>query len=493
MTVNANPAVSGPYLTDGVTRAWPFGFKIVDTSHIKIVAVNIATGVEQEFKVGLVVPPGDINQDNGGAVTYPAAPTAALPTGFEIYTVRDVPFSQPNQIGNQGNFFPETHEKTFDLLAMQNQQTLEIARRAVIAGYGQDPSTFVDDLLQASATAVAAAQAAAADAVQTAADRVQTGLDRVQTGLDRVATAADRVATAADRVQTGNDKTATAADRVQTGLDRTAASGFASATAADRIQTGLDASATAADRVATGQDRVATAADRVQTGLDRAAAAASAASIVPSGLIKSVVHRVFMASGTYTPDAKMLYAIIECIGGGGSGGGAVGIAGAGRPAGGGGSGGYSRKVVSKGNIGASQPVTVGAGGASAAGAVGNAGGTSSVGSLISALGGPGGNVNNGGGSDPTGTAGASVGDIALAGTRGQGAGLATNLQVLLIGGSGGDGPFGGGGPGARNGNGGAGSMPGSGGGGAAANSNAVTSDAGGPGAAGLVIITEFLS
>jgi hypothetical protein len=111
------------------------------------------------------------------------------------------------------------------------------------------------------------------------------------------------------------------------------------------------------------------------------------------GSIRAVRVRKFTASGTYTPDAKMLYCVIECLGGGGAGGGAA-LSGAGiqNGGGGGGGGGYSRTVSTKAIVGASLTVTIGAGGTP--GAVGNnpggAGGDTSVGTICIAKGGSGG-------------------------------------------------------------------------------------------------------
>src|SRR5215475_9778188 len=75
-------------------------------------------------------------------------------------------------------------------------------------------------------------------------------------------------------------------------------------------------------------------------------------------------QKVFTTSGTYTPTPGMRSCIVECIGGGGGGGGGY------APAanqtmngGGGGGGGYSRKFLTATQVGMSQVVTVGAGGA----------------------------------------------------------------------------------------------------------------------------------
>lgn len=97
-------------------------------------------------------------------------------------------------------------------------------------------------------------------------------------------------------------------------------------------------------------------------------------------------------SGTYTPPANLLYAIVILRGGGGAGGGSstgstVGLFSAGA---GGGGGGYAIGVFSRAQLLPSVSVTVGAGGTGVSAGSGNAGGASTFGSLLTANGGAGG-------------------------------------------------------------------------------------------------------
>lgn len=100
--------------------------------------------------------------------------------------------------------------------------------------------------------------------------------------------------------------------------------------------------------------------------------------------------QVFTASGTYTPTSGMGNCVIQCLGGGGAGGGTPSNALSG--GGGGGSGGFSQSYVTAATIGASQTVTIGAGGTGVSNATGNAGGDTSVGTIVIAKGGSGGIV-----------------------------------------------------------------------------------------------------
>jgi hypothetical protein len=215
-----------------------------------------------------------------------------------------------------------------------------------------------------------------------------------------------------------------------------------------------------------------------------------------TGAVVKVAVQKFTSSGTYTPSAGLLYATIECVGGGGSGGSVTAVA-ANFTTGSGGAGGtYSKKTVSAATVGASQVVTVGAGGAAPATGdnSGNAGGTTSVGALCTAPGGGGGpfahagvGVNGGGIPGAAGT-----GDLSVPGSAG-GGGLGAGSAIGLFCGFGGSSHFGGitAVP-AVNSNGGTGQNYGAGGSGAQ-DSTGTTNRAGGAGGIGVVIITEYLN
>ena len=111
-----------------------------------------------------------------------------------------------------------------------------------------------------------------------------------------------------------------------------------------------------------------------------------------SGLRENPTIQVFTTSGTYTPTVGMRNAFVQMLGGGGAGGGQQTN---GSPGGGGGGGGeFSEGIFSAASIGASQTVTIGAGGTANNGAPGGNGGTTSLGILMSCGGGQGGQISN---------------------------------------------------------------------------------------------------
>ena len=212
----------------------------------------------------------------------------------------------------------------------------------------------------------------------------------------------------------------------------------------------------------------------------------------------------FTASGTYTPSPGLLFAVIECWGAGGGGGNAIATALYNLYASGGGSGGYSKTIVRPPQIGVSQPVTVGAGGAGLASGSTTLqntvfGGNTSVGKLCLANGGSNGGYVQGGlqvsGIGVGGLVAGAIGDIKAGGVNGL-PGFYSGSKgqdTQYIGGGGGGTSLGGAGVGVVNAVGGD-ATANTGSGGAGGSSYAASpSAAGGAGASGIVIITEYCS
>lgn len=226
----------------------------------------------------------------------------------------------------------------------------------------------------------------------------------------------------------------------------------------------------------------------------------------------------FTISGTYTPSANLVYAVMECVGGGGGGSSGFLI-----PAGfgigsGGGAGSYAKLTATAATIGASQVITIGAGGAgglavnSSGPNLGSNGGVTSVGSLLTTNGGLAPTLFNDAGSRffttlPGAGGAVTTGDLVIAGGNANGGYIVqapsiNDFVILMTSGNGGASVYGGAGIGniaqyntATPGNS-AVANSGSGGSGGSFGDNQAGSlggQAGGNGSAGKVIITEFLA
>ena len=162
-----------------------------------------------------------------------------------------------------------------------------------------------------------------------------------------------------------------------------------------------------------------------------------------NAVVRNVKYQYITSSGTYTPSAGIIEAEVEIVGGGGGSGYINGGGGLYLASGGGGAGGYAKKKFTAAQIGASQTVTIGAGGAGGTSGpqVGGNGGASSFGVLISATGGAGGspgpNATNSTAQGGIGGSG-SGGDINLNGDAGgyglAGAGVGAGQALLGYGG-----------------------------------------------------------
>ena len=214
--------------------------------------------------------------------------------------------------------------------------------------------------------------------------------------------------------------------------------------------------------------------------------------VTPAGLAAAISAsashvniQTFTASGTYTPTAGLDHAVVVCTGGGGGGGAGTNNPGAGN----GGSGaGTAIEEYSAATIGASQTVTIGAGGAGSSSGVGSDGSDTTFGALMTATKGVGGSAN----ANSTPTAGGipTGGDVNITGGDGGSGATVTGWALGGIGGGTYWGP--GGAPafttssGVTGGN---GNAYGSGGAGGA--TNVTGNGTGGDGKSGICVITEY--
>jgi hypothetical protein len=231
------------------------------------------------------------------------------------------------------------------------------------------------------------------------------------------------------------------------------------------------------------------------TIINTAGGIAIAATGSVTGAITTVVTQVFTTSGSYTPTSGMEYCIIECIGGGAGAGGCANTANL-SIAGSGGAGSYSRILATDTTIGASQTVTIGAGGTGglAGNNDGNAGDDTSVGTICIGKGGSAGAGSNNGFSAGGAGGVAGTGDITSVGANGAPGVAGNSTANIITTNGGGNSVYGAGGAvhAALTGAGGNGDNYGSGGAGGSCFGSSGAA-AGGAGSSGFVIITEYIN
>ena len=127
MTIASEANRSGPYACNGATTRFPFAFKIYDEAHIRVILTDPA-GVEADLDLGPDYTVTGVGDDGGGAIVVTTAP----PTGHQLTLVLDVPFTQATDLENQGAYFAETIERSFDLLTQQALQLKELIARSVV-------------------------------------------------------------------------------------------------------------------------------------------------------------------------------------------------------------------------------------------------------------------------------------------------------------------------------------------------------------------------
>lgn len=148
MTVSSENAKSGPYACNGVTVNFPYAFRILDETHVKVILTN-AAGVETVLTLNTDYTVTGVGAANGGNIVV----SPARASGNFITNLRNPPFTQETDLQNQGAYYAETVEDRFDLLTMQIQAVKERADRSVAlpASDEDDPDVLVADIKRAGA------------------------------------------------------------------------------------------------------------------------------------------------------------------------------------------------------------------------------------------------------------------------------------------------------------------------------------------------------
>lgn len=458
MTVSQDILKSGPYNTDGTTKAFSVTFQYLEDTDIVVTLLNTTSGaaltgvLNQDYTVSDNVSPiigGTVTIANNGFSGIANA-AGIIPSGYTITLNPSIPLLQEESYPNAGLFPSAAVEQALDRLTLICQG-LQLNTTQSLR-YPVTDSATISNILPNSTLRASAFLA-----------------------FDSL----------------GNP---------------IAAAGVTGVTVSSPMLPVVEASSVGAALTLLGGLSTTAAASTYETKAS-AALLAPLANAAMTGILTINGHPVFSkilvtlvsTSGTFTLNSATQYVSMRGVGGGGAGGGTASPSSSGFSGGGGGaSGGYSEKSVVASVFGASQTVTIGAAGVASSGAAGGNGGTTSVGTVMVANGGNGGGLATslgaaGGGSGPS----AGTGDLALPGisgfstasfSSGINQGVSTHGANSLWGSGGYSTPL-------TSGNfitGNAASGYGAGGGGGA-NFNQTTAAAGGNGTQGAVLFVEYLS
>ncbi len=190
MTIASEANRAGPYLCNGVTTSFPFGFKVYDDSHVKVVLTD-EDGVDTILALGADYSVSGVGDNAGGSVVT----TVAHTTGSKLTILLNLSFTQGVNLENQGAFFAEVVERAFDEATQKLLQLREELTRAyrappsVADGVVIDPSAFEEVL--GNAEAVKAYKDQAAESASAAAASVVAAGEKAEaaTSQANVATA----------------------------------------------------------------------------------------------------------------------------------------------------------------------------------------------------------------------------------------------------------------------------------------------------------------
>lgn len=126
MTVTSTKITAGPYIGNGVSNTFSYGFGINDKSEIRVFETD-DVGTRTELTVDTDFTVNDIGESSG-TVTRNAGP---LPSGYKWFMRSNYKETQEVEFESQGAFYPDIHEKAFDKNTRIVQQVADIQSRTL--------------------------------------------------------------------------------------------------------------------------------------------------------------------------------------------------------------------------------------------------------------------------------------------------------------------------------------------------------------------------
>jgi hypothetical protein len=121
MTISDNSRTAGPFFCNGVTKDFPFSYKVFSRSDLVVAITDTATNVESlltldaDYTVSLN---GNQNANPGGTIHT----LTAYPPGKTLAATSAIAYTQPLELTNQGGFYPRTINDALDRIVIMIQQ-----------------------------------------------------------------------------------------------------------------------------------------------------------------------------------------------------------------------------------------------------------------------------------------------------------------------------------------------------------------------------------
>jgi len=140
------------YVGNGAVDTYDYTFKIFLDADLQVVVLDPDTLEETVLTLDTHYTVDGATDAGGGSISLVPGAFDWLDAGGDlevdwILAIRRVlPLKQETDIRNQGTFYPEIHEKVFDILVMQNQQQQDELDRSIKLPTSMDPADFLAEL-----------------------------------------------------------------------------------------------------------------------------------------------------------------------------------------------------------------------------------------------------------------------------------------------------------------------------------------------------------
>lgn len=326
MTINGNRSITAKSPGNGVNRAWDFAFRADEATQLELLHYLADGSVVVHQAADFTV--AGLGNAVGGTITYPIAPLPAVPGTEGIVIRRKTSRIQGVRIGNQGRFYPKTHEDLFDRVVEMLQEIADQGTPAMMrvapgddaamdltlppaasragkalefdgTGKPKASRSYTDIAADAAAAVVASLTAAVAASATAASDAAAAAATSQGIASSAATTATTAATSAAGSAGTASSQAVNATNAANTASGHATAAGTsatnaaASAVAALASQNAAAASATAAAGSATSASGSATTAGNAATS---ATASKNAAATSETNAAASAVAAAASAS-----------------------------------------------------------------------------------------------------------------------------------------------------------------------------------------------------